>query len=718
MSTLETLLRGKLLADRYRLEQTIGVGGMGAVFQATDERLQRRVAVKVIQLVAGSAAEHTHLRKRFHREAQVLARLHHRNVVTVHDFGTDQPLELDFLVMELLSGQDLLTTVADSGPPPLPVALEILRQAARGLAVGHREGLVHRDVKPGNLFLVDEDDADDIQVKVLDFGIVQLTQSDALTGATGTALTRRGAQPGTLRYMSPEQRGGAPTLTPASDVYSLGVVGFELLTGSEPFCEVEREKISQALTVPIPSLHTRRPDLPPIVDDLIRRSLQPDSKSRFQSAAEFEVALRAAIRTVAAAGPTLRSDAHQPNDSRRSAGILIKDDTGASDPPPWARTPFENDQDVTTDIGIGPDQNQKSSTGEPYARVAPLPGRPEVNRPIPAGTENLPSGNAVPSAGRLVRKAGYMEQARTLSRAAAEVLRAHQIRSRLPLVLVMAAVLGIAGAGLALISSRQTPVTTASHSATDPTSYSVDPEAAPKSDTAVAELNWDAEAMSTQPPVRAQRPVVNNTVSTRNQVSARPQSANPARVIPPASGRGETPSHPVQARQSQPSPPAPRQRATVAQAPSRQQPNADKSAPHAGAPSTRTPASQSTSSAGQRTAVTSPPPASPPPASTPSPPVTVAETPLVPSPPAQPADADLLKIRRYVSAGQALQGVGEYRAAGFKYDSASAYLADLSRRFAGSERIQNLRADIVRTKTRNENTCRVLQKVDQSTRCP
>ncbi|MDQ3555170.1 MAG: serine/threonine protein kinase, partial [Gemmatimonadota bacterium] len=166
MPGFEGLLAGRVLVDRYRVEEVIGRGGMGAVYRAKDERLGRAVAVKVITVTGGAdPAARDRIRARFRHEAASAARLpHHPNVVPVYDYGTDPTLGLDFLVMELLRGEDLASRLGTAGPPPLPAALHILQGAARGVAVGHRAGLIHRDVKPGNIFLVRDGDEDAVQV--------------------------------------------------------------------------------------------------------------------------------------------------------------------------------------------------------------------------------------------------------------------------------------------------------------------------------------------------------------------------------------------------------------------------------------------------------------------------------------------------------------------------------------------------------------------------
>ncbi|MDQ3388215.1 MAG: serine/threonine protein kinase, partial [Gemmatimonadota bacterium] len=229
MSGIEGLLAGRVLGGRYHVEAVVGRGGMGAVYRAVDQRLGRPVALKVIIVHAPDAAARERLRQRFHREAQSAARLRHPNVVVVHDFGTDPELDLDYLVMELLDGEDLAALLAREGAPPLATSLEILDQAARGLGAGHRAGLVHRDVKPGNLFLARGERGEEVRVRVLDFGIAQLAEEED----TLTHLTVAGGGPLSPAYASPEQLSGGIRLTPASDVFSLAVVGLQLATGEK-----------------------------------------------------------------------------------------------------------------------------------------------------------------------------------------------------------------------------------------------------------------------------------------------------------------------------------------------------------------------------------------------------------------------------------------------------------------------------------------------------
>lgn len=295
MSGLEGLLAGRLLGDRYRIEEVIGRGGMGAVYRAVDERLGRQVAVKVITAVTGDDSEsRERLKARFYREARSAAALpHHPNVVPVYDYGSDPTLGLDYLVMELLRGSDLATRLARSGPPPLAAALKILYESARGLAVGHRSGMIHRDVKPGNIFLA-ESDHHEIQVRMVDFGIAKLADDEG----TFNDLTQDGRIPHSPAFASPEQLRGLSQLTPASDVFSLGAVGFTLLTGERPFTDADRNRLSLGMPVPVPSLRDRNPAIPASVDAIVQKALAYDAADRYPDAAAMANALGEALRTM------------------------------------------------------------------------------------------------------------------------------------------------------------------------------------------------------------------------------------------------------------------------------------------------------------------------------------------------------------------------------------------------------------------------------------
>ncbi|HEX6038273.1 protein kinase domain-containing protein [Longimicrobium sp.] len=299
MAGLESLLKGRELGGRYRIEEVIGRGGMGAVYRATDTRLGRPVAVKVITASTGNDPEvRERLRARFKHEAASAARLpKHPNAVTVHDYGTDDDLGLDYIVMELLEGEDLATRLQRAGPPPMGEALRVLREAARGVHVGHRTHLIHRDVKPGNVFLVRGGGED--EVRVLDFGIAKaMAEEEEDTASAG--LTHDGRAPLSPAYASPEQLRGERRLTPASDVFSLGALGFQLLTGTRPFTEADRNRMAAGMEVPVPSLRARNPQVPQEVETVIRRALAPDPGERFENAGALADALDPLLRRLSA----------------------------------------------------------------------------------------------------------------------------------------------------------------------------------------------------------------------------------------------------------------------------------------------------------------------------------------------------------------------------------------------------------------------------------
>src|SRR3954449_12634411 len=210
-------VRDGILPERYTGPQAVGHGGMGEIFRATDTSLGRAVAIKVLD---DRYAQDANVRARFTREALAAARLSgNPNIVTIYDVG--EHAERPFIVMEYLGGGSLEERLRDGGPVPVRQALEWLEQAANALDAAHREGVVHRDVKPANL-LLDRTG----RIHVADFGIASAAGMDSLT-QTGTVL-------GTASYLAPEQAKGERA-TPASDRYALGVVAFELLAGRRPF---------------------------------------------------------------------------------------------------------------------------------------------------------------------------------------------------------------------------------------------------------------------------------------------------------------------------------------------------------------------------------------------------------------------------------------------------------------------------------------------------
>ncbi|WP_371502415.1 serine/threonine protein kinase [Kitasatospora sp. NBC_00374] len=271
--------RGTVLGGRYTLTERIGGGGMGAVWRADDEVLARQVAVKILH---PALFEDGTFATRFRREARLLAALNHPGIVDVHDYGesgegTDD--RIAYIVMELVDGQPLHEALAESGPMPAERALGLLAEALDALHAAHRRDIVHRDIKPSNLML-----GADGRVTVTDFGIARALASTKIT-ASHSVL-------GTALYMAPEQAEGAAT-TPACDLYAIGVVCYELLTGETPFTgESVLEVALKHIREPAPELPA---EFPAAVRAFVAAALQKRPADRFPDAAAMAAAARAAI---------------------------------------------------------------------------------------------------------------------------------------------------------------------------------------------------------------------------------------------------------------------------------------------------------------------------------------------------------------------------------------------------------------------------------------
>jgi serine/threonine-protein kinase len=277
------LLPGTRLG-RYQIGARIGAGGMGEVYQARDERLGRDVAIKVLAGPFGDAAD---LRLRFEREAKAAARLSHPNIVAIHDVGEDAGVA--YAVMELLRGETLRDRLR-AGPLPTDLVREYALQVARALAAAHAQGIVHRDLKPENIFL-----SAGGAVKLLDFGIARV--QDALSPDPAEAQTSLGTSVGTLlgtvEYMSPEQVRAAP-VDHRTDVFSFGIVLFEMLTGARPFTGGSTAELAASiLMTEAPPIGTAATGEAARLERIARRCLEKQPADRFASAQELEEALGA-----------------------------------------------------------------------------------------------------------------------------------------------------------------------------------------------------------------------------------------------------------------------------------------------------------------------------------------------------------------------------------------------------------------------------------------
>ncbi|MCL6543493.1 MAG: serine/threonine protein kinase, partial [Roseiflexus sp.] len=279
---------GKTIGN-YRIEGLLGAGGMGQVFRARHIHLDRPAALKLLH---GNLAQDPMFQTRFRQEAQAAAKLRHPHIVEVYDF--DEYEGMAYLVMELVTGGSMrgwLRSAAQQTSGSLAQGLELVRQAADALAYAHAMSMVHRDIKPDNMLLQPGLMGRGPTMKVADFGLARMTEGSNLT-ATGMAM-------GTPAYMSPEQCQGKP-LDGRSDIYALGVVLYEVATGTLPFVvKTISEAVFKHVYVPAPPPRQVRPELPEIVEAIVLRCLAKLPEERFATAADLSAALSEALGAIA-----------------------------------------------------------------------------------------------------------------------------------------------------------------------------------------------------------------------------------------------------------------------------------------------------------------------------------------------------------------------------------------------------------------------------------
>jgi serine/threonine-protein kinase len=351
-------LIGQTLASKYRIEELINEGGMGAVYRGTHILMDKTVAVKVLH---PSLAADDKIVARFSREAKAASRISHPHALNVTDFGEDEG-GIVFLVMEYLRGKTLKEVIHEDGPMPLSRAVEIIRQVCGALEAAHTEGVVHRDLKSDNIMLVDINGGGD-WAKVLDFGIAKITEKVG----QDPGLTAPNLIIGTPQYMSPEQCSQASEIDSRSDIYSLGIIIYEMLAGHVPFTgESPTAIMMKHLQDAPPSILEERKDLPASVGRVVAHALAKRPEDRFQTVSELSDNLALAAEDPAT--PMTTSPGASDRDTNR---IVVP--TGSNEPP---RDTANDDYDETTVVR----PRVAATTDEPEMfrdEIAPPP--PSVN---------------------------------------------------------------------------------------------------------------------------------------------------------------------------------------------------------------------------------------------------------------------------------------------------------------------------------------------------
>jgi serine/threonine protein kinase len=393
-------MEGQVIAGRYRLIRVLGKGGMGSVWLAEHLSLRTPIAVKLIHF---EAAKNANARARFEREAQIVARIRSAHVVKVLDHGVTDA-GLPYIAMECLVGESLRDRLQARGRLPLAATGKVISHLCRALGRAHEAGLVHRDLKPENIFIANEDDGEII--KILDFGVAKAT--DILSTA-GMDPTRTGALLGTPYYMSPEQAQGLKTVDHRSDLWAVGVLAFECLTGKRPFtAPALGPLIAKIVAAPLPTLSATAPDagIPAEVDAWLQKALARDPGARFSSAKELSDSFLVAAgvadtmdrsSALPAAAPPNMPAPHAPApalpapDLADNAATILLDSSAAA--PPYAMPP-QPTGGAAPPQAAPPPAAPVSPPGLPAAASPPAPATlaappPVVAVPAPARTSSL-----------------------------------------------------------------------------------------------------------------------------------------------------------------------------------------------------------------------------------------------------------------------------------------------------------------------------------------
>ena len=505
---------GRTLEGKYRLDAFLSGGGMGAVYRATHVMLGKAVAVKLIKPELVTSPE---IARRFQREARAATHLSHPNIVAVHDLGQTEDGTL-YIAMELVHGPSLKEVIRTTGPLEPRRIVHILRQVASALELAHRNNIVHRDLKPHNIMLARDNDGNEV-AKLLDFGIAK-TFDDA-----ATQLTKTGFALGTPQYMSPEQALGKD-VDGRSDLYSLGIILYEMLVGQVPFTDPSTPAVLiKHVNEPAPPPSGRRPDLaiPPGLEAMALRCLEKDPAQRFQTAEEFAAALDGVLESpgvsVTADAPTVVLP--KPTAAGRETAAAV--DRGAEHGAPAVSAP-------------------QPMAPVPLATV-PTQAAPPVEAPAQKTVQQ--QAPAAPGTRPTVKTTAGELQAETAPAPAARSTRRRSVAVLIAAAAVVLLIAGIAGIVAIRLSFFGVPPQEGSQASPEKTGGA---EEAPVAAPAMA-----GSAPGAPPPASAGAPPV------APKVEPPPATGRPA-PAPPVSSRsaaGAPASRPVAGRQATPSP-APR----------------------------------------------------------------------------------------------------------------------------------------------------------------
>lgn len=352
---------GRKLNNRYLIEKLVGEGATATVYSAVDVRLRRTVAVKVLL-----PHVHSTTRQRFEREALAAAKLNHPGIMAVYDVGNDE--DTYYIVVELVTGRPLYDLI----PSPSETVAEIAHKICLALDYAHRAGLIHRDIKPANIYLTDEGN-----IKIMDFGLAIPIDGDQ------KRLTAQGSIIGTPAYLSPEQAQGKP-LDPRTDLYSLGIVMYEMVTGVLPFDadDIASILLQQVNKAPVPPSNYV-PDMPRWIEGVILRALEKDPDARYQTAAQMVAALaNRGGHDSEDPKATLSPKAAEPEQPR--IRVVLADDHAALRAPLAAYLELAGDIEVVGEAGDGQEAIDQTKQFEPDVLML------DLNMPNVSGLEALP----------------------------------------------------------------------------------------------------------------------------------------------------------------------------------------------------------------------------------------------------------------------------------------------------------------------------------------